>query len=95
MRRFFSPPLVVVGKRFKLTRNRSVGHGLGSTKQSLCRFQVFPGSLRDMERHRALARLSGAWSKAIWNQNSQLQSLARRALKQSTHFLEQRAVRHE
>jgi hypothetical protein len=35
---FSSPPLVVVGKGFKLTRNRSVGHGLGSAKQSPCCF---------------------------------------------------------
>jgi hypothetical protein len=93
MRRFLGSPLIVVGKRLKLTRNRSVGHGLSRTKQSLCRFQVFPASLRNMEHHRALAWFSGA--SAIWNQESQLQSLARRALKQSTHFLEQRAVRHE
>jgi hypothetical protein len=45
MRRLLSSPLVVVGKGLKLTRNRSVGHGLGSAKQSLCRFQVFPASL--------------------------------------------------
>jgi hypothetical protein len=31
-------PLVVVGKGLKLTRNRSVGHGLGSAEQSLCCF---------------------------------------------------------
>jgi hypothetical protein len=42
-----------------------------------------------------LARFSGAWSKAIWSQGSQLRSLARRALKRSTHFLEQSGVRHE
>ena len=35
MRGFLSSPLVVVGKGLKLTRNRSVGHGLGSAKQSL------------------------------------------------------------
>jgi hypothetical protein len=36
MRGFLSPPLEVVGKGPKLTCNRSVGQGLGSTKQSLC-----------------------------------------------------------
>jgi hypothetical protein len=35
MRSFLSSPLVVVGKGFKLIRNRSVGHGLSSTDQSL------------------------------------------------------------
>jgi hypothetical protein len=34
MRSFLSSPLVVVGKGLKLTRNRSVGHGLGSAEQS-------------------------------------------------------------
>jgi hypothetical protein len=34
----FSPPLVVVGKGLELTRNRSVGHGLGSAEQGLCCF---------------------------------------------------------
>jgi hypothetical protein len=38
MRGFLSSPLVVVGKGLKLTRNRSVGNGLGSAKQSLCCF---------------------------------------------------------
>jgi hypothetical protein len=38
MRSFLSSPLVVVGKGIKLIRNRSVGHGLGSTEQSLCCF---------------------------------------------------------
>jgi hypothetical protein len=32
MRSFLSSPLVVVRKGRKLTRNRSVGHGLGSAK---------------------------------------------------------------
>ena len=36
MRSFFSSPLVVIGKGLKLTRNRSVGHGLGSAEQSPC-----------------------------------------------------------
>jgi hypothetical protein len=36
MRSFLSSPLVVVGKGLKLTRNRSVGHGLGSAEQSPC-----------------------------------------------------------
>jgi hypothetical protein len=39
MRSFFSSPLEVVGKGLKLTRNRSVGHGLGSAEQSLCCFK--------------------------------------------------------
>jgi len=38
VRSFLSSPLVVVGKGLKLTRNRSVGHGLGSAEQSLCCF---------------------------------------------------------
>jgi hypothetical protein len=38
MRGFFCSPLEVVGKGLKLTRNRSVGHGLGSAKQNLCCF---------------------------------------------------------
>jgi sulfane dehydrogenase subunit SoxC len=38
MRGFLSSPLVVFGKGLKLTRNRTVGHGLGSAKQSLCCF---------------------------------------------------------
>jgi len=38
MRSFLSSPLAVVGKAFKLIRNRSVGHGLGSAEHSLCRF---------------------------------------------------------
>jgi hypothetical protein len=36
MRSFLSSPLVVVGKSPKLTRNRSVGHGLGSAEKSPC-----------------------------------------------------------
>jgi hypothetical protein len=36
MRSFLSSLLVVVGKGLKLTRNRSVSHGLGSAEQSLC-----------------------------------------------------------
>jgi hypothetical protein len=36
MRRFFSLPLVVIGKGLKLARNRSVSHGFGSAKQSSC-----------------------------------------------------------
>jgi hypothetical protein len=32
MRSFLSSPLVVVGKSLKLTRNRSIGHGLGGAK---------------------------------------------------------------
>jgi hypothetical protein len=38
MRSFLGSLLVVVGKGLKLTRNRSVGHGLGSAEQSLSRF---------------------------------------------------------
>jgi hypothetical protein len=44
-RRFLSSPLVVVRKGLKPTRNRSVGHGLGSAKQSLCFLQVSLASL--------------------------------------------------
>jgi hypothetical protein len=95
MRSFLSSPLVVVGKDLKLTRNRSVGHGLGSAEQSSCCFQIFLASLRDLDRHKALARFSGSWSKAIWSQPIQLRSLSLRALKRSTHFLEQSWVRHE
>src|SRR3954452_18852279 len=93
-RRVLSSPLVVVGKGLEVTRNRPVGHGLGSAEQGLCCFRVFLPSLRDLKRHRALARFSGAW-KVIWSQGSQLQSLVRRALKRSTHFLEQSGFRHE
>ncbi|MET4198682.1 hypothetical protein ABIA95_002672 [Bradyrhizobium sp. LA8.1] len=93
---FLSSPLVVVGKSLKLTRNRSVGHGLGSAKQSLCCFQVFLASLRDLlNHHRALARFCAAWSEVGWSQGNQLRSLARRSLNRSTHFLEQRGARHE
>jgi hypothetical protein len=95
MRSFLSPLLVVVGKSPKLTRNRSVSHGLGRAEQSLRCFQVLLASLRDLDRHSPLARFSGAWSKAIWSQPSQLRSLARRALKRSTHFMEQRGLRRE
>jgi len=35
MRSLLCPPLVIVGKGLKLTRNRSVGHGLGGAEQSL------------------------------------------------------------
>jgi hypothetical protein len=45
MRSFLGSPLVVVGKGLKLTRNRSVSHGLGSAEQSLCCFQVLLASL--------------------------------------------------
>jgi hypothetical protein len=38
MRSFLGSPLVVVGKGLKLTRNRPVGHGLGSAEQSPCSF---------------------------------------------------------
>jgi hypothetical protein len=38
MRGFLCSPLEIVGKGLKLTRNRSVGHGLGSAKQNLCCF---------------------------------------------------------
>ena len=94
-RSFLSSPLVVVGKGLKLTHSRIVGHGLGSAEQRPCCFQVFLASLWDLERHRALAPLSGSWLKATCSQLTQLQSLARRALKRSTHFLEQSGVRHE
>ena len=41
MRSLLRSPLVVVGKGLKLTRNCSVGHGLGGAKQSLrCLFGV-------------------------------------------------------
>jgi hypothetical protein len=35
MRSFLSSPLAVVGKGLKLTRNRSIGHGLGNAKYGL------------------------------------------------------------
>jgi hypothetical protein len=38
MRSFLGSLLVVIGKGLKLTRNRSVGHSLGSAEQSLCCF---------------------------------------------------------
>jgi hypothetical protein len=38
MRGFLSSSLEVVNKGLKPTRNRLVGHGLGSAEQSLCRF---------------------------------------------------------
>jgi hypothetical protein len=94
MRSFLSSLLVVVCKGLKLTRNRSIGHGLG-TEQSPGRLQIFLASLRDLDRHKALARFSRSWSKAIWSQPIQLRSLSRRVLKRSTHFLEQSGVRHE
>jgi hypothetical protein len=53
VRSSLSSPLVVVGKGLKPTRNRSVGHGLGGVKQSLCCFQIFLASSGDLERHRA------------------------------------------
>jgi hypothetical protein len=68
---------------------------LGSAEQSSCCLQIFLASLRDLDRHKALARFSGSWSKAIWSQPIQLRSLSLRALKRSTHFLEQSWVRHE
>jgi hypothetical protein len=91
----FGSPLVVVGKSLKLSRNSIVSHSFGSVKQSLRCLQIFLASLCDLKRHDALARFSGDWSKAIWNQPIQLWSLWRRALKRSTHFLEQSGVRHE
>jgi hypothetical protein len=67
MRGFLGSPLVIVGKGLKLTSNRLVGDALGRAKQSLCCFQVFLASLWNLpKRHNALARFSGAWSKAIW-----------------------------
>jgi hypothetical protein len=38
MRSLLSSPLEVVGKGLKLTRNRSVDHGLGNAEQSPCCF---------------------------------------------------------
>jgi hypothetical protein len=35
-----SSPLVVVGKGLELTRNRLIGHGLGSAEQRPCCFRV-------------------------------------------------------
>ena len=70
-------------------------HGLGSAEQSLRCFQVLLASLRDLDRHGALAWFSGARSKANWNRPSQLKSLARRTLKRSTQLFEQRWVRRE
>jgi hypothetical protein len=95
MRSFLSSQLVVVGKSLKLSSNRSVSHGSGGAEQSLCCFYVLLASSRDLERHEALARFSGTWSKVIWSQPIQLRSLWRRVLKRSTHFLEQSWVRHE
>ena len=46
MRSFLSSPLVVVGKGIELTRNRSVGHGLGSAEQSPCCLKIFLTSLQ-------------------------------------------------
>jgi hypothetical protein len=40
-------------------------------------------------------RFSGSWLKAIWSHLTQLRSLFVRAMKRSTHFLEQSGVRHE
>jgi len=45
MQSFLSSPLVVVCKSLKLTRDRSVGHGLRSPEQSLCRPQTFLAAL--------------------------------------------------
>jgi hypothetical protein len=75
MRSFLNSPLAVVGKGLEMARNRSVGHGLGGAEQSPYGCQVFPASLRNLERHRVLARFAGAWSKAIWSQGSQLRLL--------------------
>jgi hypothetical protein len=44
MRSFLGAPLVVVGKRLQLTRNRSVGHGFGSTQQRPRCLQIFLAS---------------------------------------------------
>jgi hypothetical protein len=38
MRGFLGSPLIVLGKRLKLTRNVLVGHCSGSAEQSLCCF---------------------------------------------------------
>jgi hypothetical protein len=94
-RNLLGSPLVAVGKSLKLSRNRLVRDGFGGAKQSPRGLQKFVASLRDLKSHEALARFSGDWSKATWNQPIQLWSLWRRALKQSTHFLEQSCVRHE
>jgi hypothetical protein len=40
-------------------------------------------------------RAKAAWLKATWSQSTQSRSLSLRALKRSTHFLEQSGVRHE
>jgi hypothetical protein len=45
MRSFLGSPLVVVGKGLELTRNRLVGHGLGSVEQRPSYFQLFLASL--------------------------------------------------
>jgi hypothetical protein len=37
---FFSSPLVVLGKRLKLTRNASIRHALGNAKQGPRGFQI-------------------------------------------------------
>jgi hypothetical protein len=91
-RSFLRSPLVVVGKSLKLIHNRLVGHGFGRAEHCA----VFRYSLPRCESWNVIVphAVLGAWSKAIWSQRSQLQSLARRALKRSTHFLEQKEVRH-
>jgi hypothetical protein len=41
MRGFLGPALIVVGESLELSRDRSVRHGFGGTKQSLCCSQIF------------------------------------------------------
>jgi hypothetical protein len=94
MRSLLGSSLVVVGKGLELTCDCLIGHALGGAEQGLSRSQVFLASLRNPEGHRVLTRFSDTWSKAIMSQGKQLRSLARRALKRSTHVFEQRGVRH-
>ena len=44
-RSLLGSPLVIVGERFELGRNHSVGHGLGGAEQSLRRFQLLLAAL--------------------------------------------------
>ena len=38
--KLFGAPLVVLGKRPELKRNRAVGHGLGVAEQGLCGLEI-------------------------------------------------------
>ena len=64
MRSFLNSLLLVVSKGIKLTRNLLIRHEFASAEQSLCCFSVFAASLRDLERHSALARFSSTSARA-------------------------------